>query len=58
MSPPRRNTKPSLKSRPLLRLLREVDFALNVPKWAKKTHSRLDDQDARSELGGAWFGTE
>jgi HEAT repeat protein len=39
-------------------VLREVDFALYAPKWAKKTHSRVDDKDIRFELGVAWFGTE
>ena len=39
-------------------VLREVDFALYAPKWARKTHSRLEDQDIRYELGVAWFGKE
>ena len=39
-------------------VLREVDFALYAPQWARKSHSRLDDQDIRSELGVAWFGKE
>jgi hypothetical protein len=39
-------------------VLREVDFALYAPKWAKKTQSRVDDQDIRFELGAAWSGAE
>jgi hypothetical protein len=39
-------------------VLREVDFALYAPKWARKSHSRLEDQDIRCELGVAWFGKE
>jgi hypothetical protein len=39
-------------------VLREVDFALYAPKWARKTQSRVDDQDIRFELGVAWFGAE
>jgi hypothetical protein len=39
-------------------VLREVDFALYAPKWARKLHSRLEDQDIRFELGVAWFGAE
>jgi hypothetical protein len=41
-----------------LEVLREVDFALYAPKWSRKSHSRLDDQDIRYELGVAWFGKE
>jgi hypothetical protein len=37
-------------------VLREVVSALYAPKWAKKAHSRVDDQDIRFELGVAWFG--